>query len=73
VANFVKAKGKYNAGNVLVDQWEQTVFKLFSPKSSGIFRRQPENSAARACIDHKSLSNSMQPHRYSQGFVIDVG
>jgi len=50
-------------------KWEQ----LFSPKSSGIFRREPENSAARACIDYKSLSNSMQLYRYGQGFVIDAG
>jgi hypothetical protein len=31
-----------------------------SSKSEGGFRRQPENSAARACIDHKSLDISTQ-------------
>src|SRR6516225_12144427 len=30
-----------------------------SSKSEGGFRRQPENSPARACIQHKSLWNSM--------------
>jgi len=31
-----------------------------SSKSEGGFRRQPDNSAARACIGHKSLDNSTQ-------------
>src|SRR5438132_14300017 len=38
--------------------WEskQTVFIFFSANSSGVFRRQPENSAARACVHHQSLA-----------------
>jgi len=42
-------------------------------KSSGIFRRQLENSGAIACIQHKSLPNSTQLRGYNEGFVINAG
>ena len=44
-----------------------------SSKSEGGFRRQPDNSAAIACIQHKSLPNPTQLHGYNEGFVINAG
>ena len=43
-----------------VGQYHDRKIHQVDPETGAGFRRQPENSAARACIDHKSLDISTQ-------------
>jgi len=70
---FLNFLSKEQRNSAVASLWRDLTRFADTPKSEGAFRRQPENSAAIACIQHKSLINSTQLRGYSEGFVINAG